>query len=36
MKKGKILIIDDERSLLESFEMFLSEKGYIIECAINA
>lgn len=36
MKRGKILIIDDERSLLESFEMFLSEKGYIIECAINA
>ncbi|MCX7966157.1 MAG: sigma-54 dependent transcriptional regulator [Syntrophorhabdaceae bacterium] len=36
MKKGKILIIDDERSLLESFEMFLSEKGYVIECAMNA
>ncbi|HPP05966.1 MAG TPA: sigma-54 dependent transcriptional regulator, partial [Syntrophorhabdaceae bacterium] len=36
MKKGKILIIDDERSLLESFEMFLSEKGYKVECAINA
>ncbi len=36
MKKGRILIIDDESSLLESLEMFLSEKGYSVECATNA
>ena len=36
MKKRKILIIDDEQSLLESLEMFLSEKGYIVSCATSA
>ncbi len=36
MKKHRILIIDDEISLLESLEMFLSEKGYNVECATNA
>ncbi|OPY76402.1 MAG: Nitrogen regulation protein NR(I) [Syntrophorhabdus sp. PtaU1.Bin058] len=36
MKKKKILIIDDEQSLLESLEMFLSEKGYDVCCAISA
>jgi two-component system response regulator AtoC len=36
MKKRKILIIDDEQSLLESLEMFLSEKGYLVSCATSA
>ena len=36
MKKKRILIIDDERSLLESLDMFLSEKGYAVECATTA
>ena len=36
MKKKKILIIDDERSLLESLEMFLTEKGYTVACAQSA
>jgi two-component system, NtrC family, response regulator AtoC len=36
MKNRKILIIDDERSLLESLEMFLTEKGYTVACARSA
>jgi len=36
MRKKKILIIDDEQSLLESLEMFLSEKGYDVCCALSA
>ncbi len=36
MKNKKILIIDDERSLLESLEMFLTEKGYTVACAQSA
>ncbi len=36
MKSKKILIIDDERALLESLEMFLTEKGYAVACAMNA
>ena len=36
MKNKKILIIDDERSLLESLEMFLTEKGYAVACAQSA
>lgn len=36
MKKRKILIIDDEQSLLESLEMFLTEKGYVVACARSA
>jgi two-component system, NtrC family, response regulator AtoC len=36
LKRKKILIIDDERSLLESLEMFLTEKGYAVECATTA
>jgi two-component system response regulator AtoC len=36
MKESKILIIDDERALLESLEMFLTEKGYRVESAISA
>jgi two-component system response regulator AtoC len=37
MKKDKrILIIDDELSLLESLEMFLKEKGYDVACAQTA
>ncbi len=34
--KKKILIVDDERSLLESLEMFFSEKGYDVACATTA
>lgn len=36
MKTKKILIIDDERPLLETLEMFLSEKGYVVRCALTA
>ena len=36
MKNKKILIIDDEQSLLESLEMFLTEKGYLVACARSA
>lgn len=36
MKEKRILIIDDERALLESLEMFFSEKGYAVECALTA
>lgn len=36
MKPNKILIIDDEQSLLESLEMFLVEKGYVVACAQSA
>jgi two-component system, NtrC family, response regulator AtoC len=36
LKKRKILIIDDEQSLLESLEMFLNEKGYLVSCATSA
>ena len=36
MKAKRILIIDDEQSLLESLEMFLTEKGYIVTCALTA
>ncbi len=34
--KKKILIVDDERSLLESLEMFFTEKGYDVACAATA
>jgi len=34
--RKKILIVDDERSLLESLEMFLSEKDYEVACAMTA
>lgn len=36
MKTKRILIIDDERPLLETLEMFLSEKGYVVRCALTA
>jgi two-component system response regulator AtoC len=36
VRKRKILIIDDEQSLLESLEMFFSEKGYHVQCATSA
>ncbi len=36
MKTKRILIIDDERPLLETLEMFLTEKGYAVACAISA
>ncbi len=36
MKSKRILIIDDERSLLETLEMFLTEKGYAVQCALSA
>lgn len=34
--KKKILIVDDEKSLLESLEMFFTEKGYDVACATTA
>ena len=34
MKKGRILIIDDEKVILESLGMFLTEKGYEVRCAL--
>jgi len=36
MKAKRILIIDDERPLLETLEMFLTEKGYAVMCAMSA
>ncbi len=36
MKAKRILLIDDERPLLETLEMFLTEKGYAVECALSA
>ncbi len=36
MKNSRILIIDDERSLLETLEMFLIEKGYVVRGALTA
>jgi two-component system response regulator AtoC len=30
---GKILIVDDEHSILESLEMFLAEKGHTVYTA---
>ena len=35
MKKGRILIIDDETVILESLGMFLTEKGYEVRCALS-
>ena len=36
MQHGKVLIIDDEPSLLESLNMFLTERGYDVQCALDA
>ncbi|MGD0661512.1 MAG: response regulator, partial [Syntrophorhabdales bacterium] len=37
MMKGKsILVIDDEKVILESLKMFLTEKGYSVESAASA
>ncbi len=36
MKKRSILIIDDEKIILESLKMFLTEKGYEVETAASA
>ncbi len=36
MKTKRILIIDDERPLLETLEMFLIEKNYAVRCAVSA
>jgi len=36
MKAKRILIIDDERPLLETLEMFLTEKGYAVMCVMSA
>jgi two-component system response regulator AtoC len=36
MQKGKVLIIDDEPTLLESLNMFLIERGYDVTCALDA
>ena len=35
MKAKRILIIDDERPLLETLEMFLTEKGYSVMCDVR-
>ncbi len=34
--EGHILIVDDEPALLETLEMYLSERGYEVTCARNA
>jgi two-component system response regulator AtoC len=36
MKSKKVLIVDDEQSLLESLEMFFSDGGYEVACAGSA
>ncbi len=36
MAAKRILIIDDEQSLLESLEMYLTELGYGVACAVTA
>jgi two-component system response regulator AtoC len=36
MKVKRILVIDDERPLLETLEMFLVERGFAVRCAISA
>ncbi len=36
MKTKRILIIDDEKPLLESLEMFLTEKEYSVRCVTTA
>ena len=33
--KAKILIVDDEPSSLELLDVYLREKGFDIECAVN-
>jgi two-component system response regulator AtoC len=35
VKKGRILIIDDEQVILESLGMFLTEKGYEVRCGLS-
>jgi DNA-binding NtrC family response regulator len=34
--KSKILIVDDEKNIRDIFSLLLEDKGYIIECAVNA
>lgn len=36
MKKKRVLIIDDEPSLLESLNMYLKERGYEVQCTLDA
>ncbi len=36
MKPKRILIIDDEPPLLQTLEMFLTEKGFAVRCAVSA
>ena len=36
MKVKRILIIDDERPLLETLEMYLIERGFEVRCAVSA
>jgi two-component system response regulator AtoC len=36
MNKKRVLIIDDEPPLLESLNMYLHEKGYDVQCALDA
>lgn len=35
MTLAKVLIVDDEPSSLELLEVYLSEKGYEVDCAVN-
>jgi two-component system response regulator AtoC len=36
MKRKRVLVIDDEKVILESLKMFLTEKGYIVESASSS
>jgi len=36
MNVKRILVIDDERPLLETLEMFLVERGFAVRCAVSA
>ena len=36
MKKNRILIIDDDLLGLESLELFLTDRGYMVDCACTA
>ena len=35
-KKGNILIVDDERSMRDMLEIFLSREGYSVHCSSSA
>ena len=35
MEKAKILIVDDDVGILESFEMIFERKGFVVETSVN-